>query len=157
MGVAAPPADVRATLERLMRAAKDTNGAYETIRGLTDTVGPRLSGSAGDVRGVAWAKATLEAQGFANVHTEAVTVPHWERGEESGALVEPVPMRLALCALGGSVGTPPRGLEADLIEATSLEEIDALGEKAKGKIVFVMLIETCTCPRASSFTPIAFT
>ena len=140
MGAAAPPADLRATLERLVRAAQETNGAYETIRGLTDTVGPRLSGSAGDARAVAWAQATLEAQGFANVHAEAVAVPHWERGEESGELVEPVPMRLALCALGGSVATPARGLEADLIEATSLEEIDALGEKAKGKIVFVWKI-----------------
>jgi carboxypeptidase Q len=132
-----PSVDLRATLERLVRAAKETNGAYETIRGLTDTVGPRLSGSAADTRAVAWAQATLRAQGFANVHAEGVTVPHWERGEESGALVSPAPMRLALCALGGSVGTPAGGLEADVVEARSLEEIDSLGEKAKGKIVFV--------------------
>ncbi|MCM3875425.1 MAG: M28 family peptidase, partial [Thermoanaerobaculia bacterium] len=46
-------------------------------------------------------------------------------------------LRLALCALGGSVGTGPEGLEADVVEATSLEGVDALGEKAKGKIVLV--------------------
>jgi carboxypeptidase Q len=132
-----PSTDFRATLERLVRAARETNGAYATIRSLTDTVGPRLSGSAADTRAVAWAQATLEAQGFSNVHAEAVTVPHWERGEESGELVLPAPMRLALCALGGSVATPAGGLEADVVEAQSLEEIDALGEKAKGKIVFV--------------------
>lgn len=132
-----PSTDFRATLERLVRAARETNGAYATIRSLTDTVGPRLSGSAADTRAVAWAQATLEAQGFSNVHADAVTVPHWERGEESGELVLPAPMRLALCALGGSVATPAGGLEADVVEAQSLEEIDALGEKAKGKIVFV--------------------
>lgn len=132
-----PPAELRATLESLVRAARQTNGAYETIRSLTDTVGPRLSGSPGDARAVAWAQATLKAQGFANVHAEAVTVPYWERGEESGALVAPGPMPLALCALGGSVATPEGGLEADVVEARSLEEIDALGEKARGKIVFV--------------------
>jgi carboxypeptidase Q len=132
-----PSSDFRATIERLVGAARETNGAYETIRGLTDTVGPRLAGSSGDARAVAWAQATLVAQGFANVRAEAVTVPHWERGTESGELVLPAPMRLALCALGGSVATAADGLEADVVEAQSLEGIDALGEKAKGKIVFV--------------------
>jgi hypothetical protein len=134
---AEPAPALRAALERLVRAARETNGAYETVRSLTDTVGPRLAGSAGDARAVAWAQATFRAQGFANVRAESVTVPRGERGEESGELVLPAPMRLALCALGGSVATPPGGIEADVVEAQSLEGIDALGEKAKGKIVFV--------------------
>ena len=106
------PSDLRVTLERLLRAASETNGAYETARGLTDTVGPRLSGSPGDARAIAWAQAALKAQGFSNVHAEPVIVPHWERGEESGEIVSPAPLRLSLCALGGSVGTPPGGVEA---------------------------------------------
>ncbi|HMA29671.1 MAG TPA: M20/M25/M40 family metallo-hydrolase [Thermoanaerobaculia bacterium] len=129
--------DFRVTLERLVRAALQTDGAYDTARGLTDTVGPRLSGSPGDARSVAWAEAALRARGFSNVHAEAVTVPHWERGEEGGEIVSPVPLRLSLCALGGSVGTPPEGIEADVVEAQSLEGVDALGEKAKGRIVLV--------------------
>ena len=129
--------DLRAVLERLVRAAGETNGAYDTIRGLTDTVGPRLSGSPGDARAVAWAEAALTAQGFSNVHAESVIVPHWERGEESGEIVSPAPFRLSLCALGGSVGTPASGVEADVVEAESLEGVDALGERAKGRIVFV--------------------
>ncbi len=129
--------DLRGTLERLVRAAQATNGAYDTVRSLTDTVGPRLAGSPGDARAVAWAEATLKAQGFSNVHAEPVTVTHWERGEESGEIVSPAPFRLSLCALGGSVGTPAGGIEADLVEAQSLEGVDALKEKAKGKIVFV--------------------
>ncbi len=139
LSAASPDAttDLRAALERLMRAARDTNGAYEAVRGLTDSVGPRLSGSPGDARAVAWAGAALTARGFSNVHAEAVTVPHWERGEESGELVLPVPLRLSLCALGGSVGTPPGGIEAEVVEAQSLEGVDALGAKARGRIVFV--------------------
>ncbi|HEX5856434.1 MAG TPA: M28 family peptidase [Thermoanaerobaculia bacterium] len=132
-----PPADFRATLESLVRAARETNGAYDTIRGLTDTAGPRLSGSAGDARAVAWAEAALKAQGFTDVRAEAVTVPHWERGEESGEIVSPAPFRLSLCALGGSVATPAGGTEAEVVEARSLEGVDALGEKARGRIVFV--------------------
>jgi len=129
--------DLRVTLERLVRAACETNGAYEAIRSLTDAVGPRLSGSPGDARAVSWAEAALAARGFSNVHPESVTVPHWERGEESGEIVSPVPFRLSLCALGGSVGTPPGGIEAEVVEAQSLEGVDALGEKAKGRIVLV--------------------
>ncbi len=131
------PSDLRVTLERLVRAASETNGAYDTTRSLTDDVGPRLSGSPGGARAVAWAETALKAQGFSNVHSEAVTVPHWERGEESGEIVSPAPFRLSLCALGGSVGTPAGGVEGEVVEAPSLEGVDALGEKAKGKIVFV--------------------
>ena len=132
-----PSADFRATVERLVRTARETNGAYDTIRGLTDSVGPRLSGSPGDARAVAWAEAALKRLGFANVRAETVTVPRWERGEESGEIVSPAPFRLSLCALGGSVGTPAGGIEAEVVEARSLEGVDALGEKAKGRIVFV--------------------
>ena len=39
-----------------------------------------------------------------------------------------------ICALGGSVATPNAGLKANVVEVTSLEELDALGSKnIKGK------------------------
>ena len=128
---------MRKDLATLVASAKATDGAYETVRELLAAAGPRLAGSPGDARAVAWAEAALKARGFSNVRAEAVTARHWERGEESGELVSPIPFRLALCALGGSVGTGPEGLEADVVEATSLDGVDALGEKAKGKIVLV--------------------
>ena len=138
--VNAPPllaVGMRANLATLVHAAKATDGAYETIRELLEAAGPRLAGSPGDARAVAWAVRALEARGFSNVHVEPVTAPHWERGEESGELLLPIPFRLSLCALGGSIGTPAGGIEADVIEATSLEGVDALGDKAKGKIVLI--------------------
>jgi hypothetical protein len=128
---------MRANLASLVASAKGTDGAYETVRELLEASGPRLTGSPGGALAVAWARRALEARGFANVRTEPVLAPHWERGEESGQLLLPIPLRLSLCALGGSVGTPPGGVEADVVEATSLEAVDALGEKAKGKIVFI--------------------
>jgi len=128
---------MRADLASLVASAKATDGAYETIRELLEAAGPRLAGSPGDALGVAWAVRALKVRGFSNVRTEPVTAPHWDRGEESGELLLPVPLRLAFCALGGSVGTGPEGLEADVVEATSLEGVDALGERAKGKIVLV--------------------
>jgi carboxypeptidase Q len=136
----APPAltdGMQADLASLVASAKATGGAYETIRELLEAAGQRLAGSPGDALAVAWATRALKARGFSNVHTEPVTAPHWERGDESGALVLPIPLRLSLCALGGSVGTAAEGVEADVVEATSLEAVDALGENAKGKIVLI--------------------
>ena len=40
---------------------------------LSDEVGPRLAGSAGDAAAVAWALRTMHDLGLANVHTEAVS------------------------------------------------------------------------------------
>jgi hypothetical protein len=128
---------MRAELASLVASAKEGDGAHETIRDLLEAAGPRLAGSPGDARAVAWAEAALKERGFANVHTEPVAARHWERGEESGELLLPVPLRLALCGLGGSVGTGPEGLEGDVVEASSLEALDALGGGAKGKIVLL--------------------
>lgn len=131
------PPDTRTAMDSVVEKALATDGALDTLRGLTDTVGPRLAGSAGDRAAVKWAVSTLEAQGFVNVRAEPVEVPRWERGEETGAVVSPVAQPLVLTALGGSVPTPTGGLEAEVIEATSLEALDALGEKAKGKLVLL--------------------
>jgi Zn-dependent M28 family amino/carboxypeptidase len=68
-----------------------------------------------------------------------VKVRVWERGAESGEVVAPYPQRLVLTALGGSVGTPPDGIEAEVVEAASLEAFDAFvarGGSVQGKIVF---------------------
>jgi carboxypeptidase Q len=125
-----------------VKALRDTvlasSQALETVRSLTDETGPRLSGSPGNKAGIAWALRALGGAGFAKVHAEACAVPHWERGDEQGAILEPSPQPLALAALGGSVGTPPEGLEAEVIEAPSLEALDKLDPaRVLGKIVFI--------------------
>ncbi|MEO6324181.1 MAG: M20/M25/M40 family metallo-hydrolase [Thermoanaerobaculia bacterium] len=142
-GTSAAPAspalsiETRAGMEQVLGAAMGSSRAFENLRTLTDTVGPRLAGSPGDRAAVAWALETLTALGFSRVRAEKVAVPHWERGEESGALVHPTLQPLALTALGSSVPTPEAGLEAEVVEADSLEAVDALGEKARGKIVLL--------------------
>jgi Predicted aminopeptidases len=64
-------------------------------------------------------------------------VPAWQRGVETGEVTAPVRQKLILAALGGSPATPEGGLEAEVVEMASLEELDAKGAAAvKGKIVF---------------------
>ena len=105
---------------------------------LTDSVGPRLSGGSGHARAVEWTAAQLKADGV-EVRLEKVMVPHWVRGEETAAVVASqgrVEQPLSLTALGGSAGTPEGGLEAEVVMVRSVEEAAALGEKARGRIVF---------------------
>lgn len=73
--------------------------------------------------------------GFQNVRRQSCPVPRWVRGEvERGEIVGGG--ALSLCALGNSAGTPLGGLTAPVIEVRSLKEAEALGERARGKILF---------------------
>jgi carboxypeptidase Q len=133
-----PPApDMTATATTLRDEALRGTRAFEIVSSLTTEVGPRSAGSPGDAAAVAWALRTLKALGFSRVHGEKVKVPHWDRGAESGEILSPYPQAVALAALGGSVGTPAGGLEAEVVEVATLEalaKVDAA--KLKGKIVF---------------------
>ena len=110
--------------------------ASDWVRELTDRAGPRLAGSPGDKAAVAVALETLEGLGFANVHAEKVVVPVWVRGPESGEITSPVSQPLALAALGESVGTPPAGIEAEVIGVRSFQELEARKSAVPHKIVF---------------------
>jgi carboxypeptidase Q len=135
----APPklaSEVRKTAEALRARALAGSEAVHWVQGLTDHVGPRMTGSPGDPAAVAWALATLKAQGFANVHAEPVTAHVWKRGIETAEVTAPSRQALALTALGGSVATPEAGIEAEVLEVDSLEALDAKRNAAKGRIVF---------------------
>ena len=129
--------EVRKTASQLRDRAMAGSRAVDWVRGLTDEIGPRLSGSPGDKASVEWGLATLKAQGFSNVHAEKVMVRAWKRGVETGEVTSPVKQPLILTALGGSVPTPAGGLEAEVVEMPSIEAMEGKGAAAvEGKIVF---------------------
>jgi carboxypeptidase Q len=117
-----------------------SNGqAYEWLRYMCKQIGPRLSGSVGAQKAVAYTKELMEQQRFDRVFLQDVKVPHWVRGakEEAYFKVGKQKTKVPIAALGGSVATPPKGIEAEVIEVKSFQELRALGkEKVKGKIVF---------------------
>jgi hypothetical protein len=132
------PDEIEDTATGLRDAALKGTRAWSILSSLTTEVGPRPAGSPGDREAVAWALRTLKGLGFSNVHAEPVTVPHWVRGAESGEILAPYRQRVVLAALGGSAATPAAGIEAQVVEAANLEELDKLGEAAvRGKIVFL--------------------
>jgi hypothetical protein len=132
-----PPSAARQVREATLR----TSVALDTVKSLVDEASPRLSGSAGGKAALGWAQRAMDAAGLANVRAEPVKVPHWERGDESGEILAPYAHKLSLAALGGSVGTPAAGLEAEVIEVPSLDAIEKLDPKdVKGKIVFFHVV-----------------
>ena len=110
-------------------------GAYQMLASLTSQVGPRLSGSEGGAKAVTWTEAKMREIGLKNVRQIPCMVPRWVRGSTEAASIVGGG-KLSICALGGSVGTPGGGLEAEVIEVQSLREAEELGPKGRGKIVF---------------------
>jgi hypothetical protein len=128
----APTSD---TAAEISEAALADGYAWDWLATLCDVYGPRLTGSAAYDRAAAWAAQSLEEAGFDRVWTEPVTVPRWERGTEWARLTAPVDEPLVITGLGGSAGTPEDGLEAEVVLVHDFDELEALGETVRGKIV----------------------
>ena len=124
-----------AALARLEALSASEGRAYERLAWLTDRIGARLAGSPQAAMAERWAAGVLRADGHEAVRLEPVTVPVWVRGYEHAEIVAPARQPLAVLALGGSIGTPPGGLEAEVVEVDSFAALEALGEGARDRIV----------------------
>jgi carboxypeptidase Q len=121
--------------QRLIAEAQSGDTAWRRLAELTDTFGHRLSGSESLERAIDWAVATMKADGLENVRKEPVMVPKWVRGRESLELVAPIRQPLVMLGLGNSAGTPPAGIEADVIVVRNFDDLKARGASVKGKVV----------------------
>ena len=121
--------------DRLIKAAMADQFAWNRLAELTDTYGQRLSGSDNLNRAIAWAMETMKKDGLENVHTEKVMVPRWVRGKESLEITEPPLHVVPMLGLGGSVATPPEGIEAEVLVVASGDELTRRAADAKGKII----------------------
>ena len=125
------------TAEQLRDQAMRGSSAYAIVESLTTEVGPRMGGSDAYDRATEWAQAKFKSLGFDKVWLQPVTFPVWQRRSESGRIISPYPQRLALTALGGSVGTGGP-LTAEVIEFASLDALKAApADSLAGKIVFI--------------------
>ena len=128
-------AQYRIVTDRIIDAALADSSAYARLSELVDRFGNRLSGSANLERALDWIMAEMERDGLENVRGEPVMVPRWVRGAESAELIEPRRRALPMLGLGGSVGTPPGGIEAEVVVVGSWDELEARAAEARGKIV----------------------
>src|SRR5271170_3186605 len=117
----------RENASKLIDASLADQDGMAKLAYLCDRIGNRLSGSPALERAVTWAAAQMKADGLSNVVTPRVKVPHWVRGNESAALLEPVNKPLTILGLGGSVATAKRGITAEIVPVSSFEDLDKKG------------------------------
>src|SRR5262245_1000448 len=126
---------LRTDADRLIKAATADDFAWRRLAELTDTFGARLSGSQNLSRAIQWSVQTMKADGLENVHAEPVMVPRWVRGREQAEIVDPPHHDLTILGLGGTVSTPPGGLEAEVIVVNSFDDLRSRASEARGRIV----------------------
>jgi hypothetical protein len=126
------------TIKGIYKSALTNGKCYSWLDHLSNQIGSRLSGSANAEKAVLYTKAQLETLGFDKVYLQEVMVPKWVRGEKETAYIinNKTKTSVPICALGGSIATAKNGLTAEVIEVHGLDELAALGDKIKGKIVF---------------------
>ncbi len=130
--------DVKVRAAALRDQAMSDTIAYELVESLTMEVGPRSAGSAGDKAAIVWAVQMLQGLGFANVRSEEVEVPHWDRGTLSMRITAPFPQQLVATSLGGSPGTNGDVISTEVIRVEDLVGLRALGsDELSGKIAYV--------------------
>ena len=127
-----------AVATRMLNTGLRELGAYQSLAKIL-AGGPRLTGSKQADAAVALMVDHMKALGFANVRTEPTTVGHWVRGaREEGAIVSKAlgRIRVKVRAIGNSVATPTNGITAGIVEVHSVAELEKIGDKARGRIVF---------------------
>lgn len=126
-------------VDRLREAGLSGERAFDLLKRIT-SAGPRLTGSPEAAAAVEISLKLMGELGLRNVHSEPVEVGRWMRGDVAEAGIVASGSRaaipLAVCALGGSVGTPEKGVTAPVVEVHSLDELAPLGKALAGKVVF---------------------
>ncbi len=125
----------RAQADSLIRAATADSAAWLRIAELVDRFGPRFSGTPELEQSIDWILQEMREDGLENVHAEPVMVPRWVRGRESATLLAPRQVELHMLGLGGSIATPPEGIEAEVLVVGSFDELARRADEARGRIV----------------------
>src|SRR6185436_2644536 len=127
-------------IKKFFDHALTSGKAYEWLDTLSNKIGGRLSGSKEAAQAVDWAERLFRSLNVTVIKQECM-VPHWVRGEKEKGSIIPFKTKniisVPICALGGSISTPPDFKAAKVVEVKNFEELEKLGRKnIEGKIVF---------------------
>ncbi len=121
--------------QKIIDAAMADDEAFETLTYFVDKFGHRFSGTESLENSIDWILGEMKKQSFDHVTSQEVMVPRWVRGDESATLLAPYEKDLPVLGLGGSIGTPESGIEAEVLVVEDFEELREKAEQAQGKIV----------------------
>ena len=133
-----PFAAVRESAARIAGAIYGDGRGLALLGDLSDSVGARVSGSAGYKHGAEWVAARLKQLGVADVKMEPFTIEHgWQRGVARGRITAPFQRTLHVESMGWSPATPKGGVHGSLVVLGDTEPaaVQAFAATAKGKIV----------------------
>jgi hypothetical protein len=112
--------------------------ALKTLTELTDTIGPRLTGTDAHKRAAAWAADRFRSYGV-DAALETFTLAHsWTRGETTGKVTGPREVPLHVASYGWTPGTPVEGVRGEVfkLDDLSLESIEKHKADVKGKVAY---------------------
>jgi hypothetical protein len=131
-------AETRIAMQQIIGDTLVNGQAYEYDRELSDEIGPRLTGSAGYMKAVAWSEDKMRELGLTNVHTESFRMDTWEPVPGCfGRVTSPTELNLHAYSGGWSPSLPRGGVQANVVQVDSLsnENMEKLGDSLRGKIV----------------------
>ena len=135
------PADDVEVLEKIWRAALERSRTYSFLEELSDSIGPRLTGSAEARQAAEWALRQMRDIGLKNVHLEHWQLRRsWRRIRATAELVTPYRLPLNVVSLGWTGSTKKGGVEAQVIRVDSMasdEELTRNASQWRGKIVLL--------------------
>ncbi|KAJ3162049.1 hypothetical protein HDU86_005747 [Geranomyces michiganensis] len=114
------------------------SGAWDRLAEMTDTFGPRKTGTDGYTKSLKWISDQLRADGLKVMNPAVPNTPTWTRGAESLTL-KSLPNRpnlnIPVLALGNSVPTPRNGITAPVVPIRALADLNTTD--VRNKIVLV--------------------
>ena len=122
--------------------------AYDNLRDLTKNIGGRLAGSPQMVKAEKWGLQVMQKSGADKAWLQECMVPHWVRGGKDEATANyngaqagarniiAANKKLDVIALGNSMGSGKKGVNAEVLLVNSFDELEKKKEEVKGKIVF---------------------
>ena len=133
--------DSLAILQSIKFYAQKQSRAYAYVQELSDTFGPRLTGSDSANAACKWAMQKMKKAGLQDVHLEPWRLSRsWQRGVANAQLVAPFTVPLNIASYGWVGSTKKGGVEADIVAVNS----DAIGDEIKqhakfwqGKVLFL--------------------
>jgi carboxypeptidase Q len=143
------------TVYKIKQEGSRGNTLEEMTYGLTDFVGPRLTGSTGGNRGNEWAKKTMEELGLQNVRIEEArdfTRGGWDNLKTYAAMTEPYYINFA-CNPVAWTGSTKGAVKGEVVLMNVATEADL--EKYKGKLAGKIILMPSGTTYEISFAPLA--
>src|SRR5256714_12165261 len=112
--------------------------SMQTLQSLTDSFGPRLTGSSTYTGATEWAAAQFRSYGIQNVRLEPFSMMNgWKRGAASARVMAPAARDVHVASFGWS--PPANGLRGEVVILKDItpEALTAQAPQLKGKIVLL--------------------